>query len=419
MANKDNNETIQVLHPICCGLDVHKEKVTACLLTVDSSGQSREHTKEFSTFTDDLVNFREWVLEFECPVVAMESTSVYWHPIHNILEGFVQVVLVNARHLRHVPGRKTDMSDSRWLAGLLRHGLVNASFIPPKEIRQWRELVTLRRKIVENIADYKRRAHKLLESANIKIDCVATDLFGVSGRNLMEILIDDPSKLTEENVEKSLKGRLKKKAPEILRAVKGFFNEHHQFMLKSILVIVEHLEREVASLNRRLADLMSPHEELIDRLDEIPGIDEVAARAILAYVGPTMDNFANTAAFASWAGLCPGNNESAGKRHSGRIHVHNHPLKTLMVELSWAAVRTKNSYYQAKYYSLKARRGAKRAIVAIAHRLAKVIFHIIKYGENFQDLGPDYLVQLNVAGTLARIQKMAEKIGCKVVPMDA
>jgi len=419
MVENNNNEVIRIVHPVCCGLDVHKEKVTACLLTVDACGQVQEQTREFGAFTDELLQLREWLLEHECPVAAMESTSIYWQPVHNILEDCVKVVLVNARHLRHVPGRKTDVSDSRWLAGLLRHGLVNGSFIPAREVREWRELVTLRRKHVEEAADYKRRAHKLLESANIKIDCVATDLFGASGRHLMELLSGDPAQLTREKITEAIKGRLKAKTPDIHRAIKGFFTKHHRVMLTSILSCVDHLEREVVVINERLAKVMKPHEEVLNRLMEIPGVSQVAARSILAQVGPTMDNFPNTAALAAWAGLCPGNNESAGKRHSGRSPVHNHPFKNIMVEVAWGAVRNKDSYYREKYYRLKARRGAKRAIVAIAHRLAKAIFHIIKFGERFHDLGADYLAMLNAGRSLARVQKMAQQIGYMVVPMNA
>ncbi len=415
MVGKDDNGIVNVVHPICCGLDVHKQKISASLITTSVFGGQRVEVKEFGTFTDDLTRMRNWLVEQNCPIVAMESTGIYWRPVHNVLEGYMEVILVNARHIKNVPGRKTDICDSKWLAGLLRHGLLKGSFIPPREVREWRDLTRLRRTYVESLSDYKRRTHKLFESANIKIDSVASDLFGVTGRNLMQLLAQSPCEISPEQMESCLRGKLKGKQEELFRSIQGFFTEHHCYLLSSFLRIVAGLEKEIEALNERLRKVMQSREPLLERIMEVTGISEVSARAILAETGPTMDSFRTTAAICSWSGLCPGNNESAGKRHSGRSPVRKHHLKTIMMEVAWAAVKTKGSYYREKYYRLKARRGARRAIVAIAHRLLKAVYHIVRNGESFRDLGEGYLEQ-NQEAKLKRLGYQAHKLGYRLVP---
>lgn len=416
MVQKNDNGIVNVVHPICCGLDVHKEKISACLLMSSVFGGQDVAVEEFGTFTDDLIRMRSWLLEHDCPVVAMESTGIYWRPVHNVLEGYMEVILVNARHIKNVPGRKTDICDSKWLAGLLRHGLLKGSFIPPREVRDWRDLTRLRRTYVEDLGDYKRRTHKLFESANIKIDSVVSDLFGVTGRNLMKLLLAGPSAISLKEVEGSLKGKLKAKGEELFRSIQGFFMDHHRYVLSSVLRTIEGLEREIEAINDRLRKVMSSREPLLERLMEVSGISEVSARAILAEIGPTMDPFRSSAALCSWAGLCPGNNESAGKRHSGRSPVKKHHLKTILIEVAWAAVKVKGSYYRNKYYRLKARRGSRRAIVAIAHRLLKAIFHIIRDGVTFKDLGEQFLDQWHgTASKVKRLKQQAQALGYELV----
>jgi transposase len=286
MTKRLDTSSISVVHPICCGLDVHKEKISACLIsTVSHSGEAEIEIREFGTFTDELVELRKWLLSQDCPIVAMESTGVYWRPIHNVIEGYMEVILVNARHVKNVPGRKTDIADSKWLAELLRHGLLRGSFIPEKEIRQWRELTRARRKITESLSDYKRRVHKLFETANIKIDSVVSDLFGVTGRHLIEMLCNDTMELSLEAIEQVAQGSLRSKAQELHRSIQGFFEEHHRFLLLSIMRVITILESERAFITDRLSGLMVTERELLKRLDEVPGVNEISAQSVLLDFG--------------------------------------------------------------------------------------------------------------------------------------
>jgi transposase len=414
---QEHSQTLEVVNPICCGLDVHKETISACLLSTADNGREEIQLREFGAFTDDLMSLRDWLLEHGCPVVAMESTGIYWRPVHNVLENALRIVLVNARHYRQVPGRKTDIKDSQWLAGLLRHGLLRGSFIPSREVRDWRDLTRLRKKYVDKIGDAKRRIQKVFESANIKIDSAMSDIFGTSGRNLIGLLIESESLPTREEVRTCLRGTLCRKEDEVYRAMQGFFRDHHRFQLRFLWMDLSHLETMVAQLEEHITAQMSSHQAVLDRLDEIPGVNMVAAQAILSHVGPTLNEFVSSDQLCPWAGLSPGNHESGGKRKSGKNYVAGHFLKTLMVETAWAAVKTKGSYYKDKYYRLKARRGAKRAIVAIAHRMMKAIFHIIKHNQRYKELGEDYLAKLNERATLARISRQARTLGYELVPL--
>jgi len=410
MTRKDDTRIIEIMHPICCGLDVHKENIAACIIYQDEHGHEKQDIQVFGTFTDDLMRLRTWLIDHECPVVAMESTGIYWRPVHNVLEETVQVVLVNARDIKNVPGRKTDISDCIWLAGLLRHGLIRGSFIPPKHVREWRDLTRLRKKYVHTVGDYRKRTHKLFESANIKIDSVVSDLFGTTGRNLMNLLASGAS-LTKEDIRLCVRGKLKDKEEELYRSIQGFFSDHHRFILKRLLMTIDMLEGEIAALNARISDMMNDQKDLLNRMGEAPGIGSVSSCDILAEIGPDMSAFPTAEALISWAGLCPGNNESAGKRKSGKSPVRKHHLKTILIEVAWAAVKKKGSYFKDKYYRLKARRGAKKAIVAIAHRILLGIYHVIKHGVRFRDLGVDYLTQRNKAITLVRLRKQAQSLG--------
>lgn len=415
MTRKDDSRIIRIVHPICCGLDVHKESVSACVIFPDSNGEEQHEIKVFGTFTDDLKQLRQWLLDHECPVVAMESTGVYWRPVHNVLEQTVQVVLANARNMKNVSGRKTDIGDSRWIAGLLRHGLLKASFIPPRTVRQWRELTRLRKKYVQSVGDYRKRTHKLFESANIKIDSVVSDLFGVTGRNLMKLLIVD-RELTLTDIEACIRGKLKGKEVELFRSIQGFFMGHHRFILKTLLGTIANLEGQIEALDQQIRSLMKDQSDLLERMKKAPGISDVSACDILAEIGPTLDSFPTDTALVSWSGLCPGNNESAGKRKSGRSPVRKHHLKTIMIEVAWAAIKKKGSYFKDKYYRLKARRGAKKAIVAIAHRILLGVYHVIKDGAEFRDLGEDYLTLRNKEKKVLYLQKQALALGFNLIP---
>ncbi len=418
MTTKKDSTVLSVVHPVCCGLDVHKKKISACLLGAGDAADTIL-IKEFGTFTDEIEQLRTWLAEHECPIVAMESTGVYWRPVHNILEGEVEVILVNARHIKNVPGRKTDIEDSRWLAGLLQHGLLRGSFIPAKEIRYWRELGRSRRKNTEAIGDYKRRVHKLFESANIKIDSVVSDLFSMTGRNLISRLLSGTFTLSLTDVQECARGRLRDKAQELYRSIQGFFEEHHRFLLAGMMRILKTLEQENEEISARMKELMQAQQDLLNRLDEVPGISELSAQYVLSELGPELDTFPNAAALAAWAGLCPGNNESAGKRKSGRSPVTKHHLKSIMIEIAWAAVKKKGSYYRDKYWRLRYRLGPKKAIVAIAHRIVKALFAIIKHGERYKELGEDYLAQRGNVNKLVKIRKEAKALGYDLVAIAA
>ena len=416
MTQSEDSRIIKIVHPICCGMDVHKKSISACIIYPDENGEEKHEIKVFQTFTDSLMRLKDWLIECECPVVAMESTGIYWRPVHNVLEGTFQVVLTNARNMKNVPGRKTDIGDSRWIAGLLRHGLLKSSFIPPQEVRQWRDLTRLRKSYVQSEADYRKRTQKLFESANIKIDSVVSDLFGVTGRNLMQLLIVGKTDLTLFDIAICTRGKLKGKEVQLLRSIQGFFTDHHRFVLKSLLETISNLEQQIAELDREIFRTMHGQESLLERMKKAPGISDVAAAAILAEIGPTLSSFLSAAALASWSGLCPGNNESAGKRKSGHSPVYKHHLKTIMLEVAWAAIKKKGSYFKEKYYRLKARRGAKKAIMAIAHRILVGIYHVIKDGVEFRDLGEEYLKNKNRSQKFVQLRKQALALGYELVP---
>ena len=346
--------------------------------------------------------------------MATESTGVYWRPVHNIIEGYLEVILVNARHVKNVPGRKTDIEDSRWLAGLLRVGLVRGSFIPEKSVRQWRELGRSRKKYSQSLGDHKRRVHKVFETANIKIDSVVSDLFGVTGRNLIELLCVEDSEISIAQIEQCAKGSLKSKVKELHRSIQGFFEDHHRFLLMSLMRMISIIETEIALITERMRAMMASCDDTITRLDAVPGINEVSAQYVLGELGSTLKEFATSGSLASWSGLCPGNNESAGKRRSGKSPVRKHAFKATMVEIAWAAVKTKGTYYRDKYYRLRARLGPRKAIVAIAHRILKAIYAIIKHGEEYKELGEDYLSRKNAKSKIAILKRQAKEFGYSV-----
>lgn len=314
------------------------------------------------------------------------------------------------------------MSDSKWLAGLLRHGLVRGSFIPDEEIRQWRDWCRQRKTFVDSAGDYKRRVHKMLEMANIKIGSVLSDVFGATGRGLIHLLMSGQP-ITLSDVEACCRGRLvgknrEQKTWELYDAIRGFFGDHQREVLKPLLRILGALENEIALIEARLHQLLAPHQDLIKRMVAVPGISYVSAWAILAEVSPTLEAFGTTTAFSSWCGVSPGNNESAGKRKNAKSPVKGKMIKTVLVEVAWAAVKCKRSYYRDKYFRLRARLGStKKAIVAIAHRIAKALFHIMKHGAVFKDLGKDYLSLLHAKRKYAYLSQEAKVIGYKLVPL--
>ena len=419
MIKSNDTRTLEVVNPICCGIDVHKASLSACMLYIDDEGEERHEVREYSTFTDDLYRLLDWLLSKSCPIVVMESTGVYWQPVHNVFEGQIEVMIVNARSIKNLPGRKTDIEDSRWLARLLRFGLLKKSFIPTKNVREWRDLERLKRKYRETICDFRRRTHKFFETVNVKIDSVVSDLFGATGRALMQLLLSKGSKITLSDVKRCVHGSLKENTEELYRSVRGFFLENHRFHLEMLLETIDELEKKVVKIDNRISELMKAHKELIERLEEAPGILETTARYIISEIGTDLKSFDRAEQLVSWCGLCPGNNESAGKRKSGRNPVRRHYLRVIMVEAAWAAARKKGSYYRAKYYSLKARLGPKKAIVAVANRMLKGIFHVIKNGVRFEDTGEDYLKHINEKAKINRLAKLAHSYGFALTPISA
>lgn len=366
------------------GIDVHKDSVTVCVMTTE--GREVVKTRErFTTFHDDLVAMREWLLEMGVTHVAMEATGEYWKPVYEVLEGAVELVVANAQHVKNVPGRKTDPKDADWLARLLRHGLLQPSFVPPPPIRDLRDLTRLRRKTIEMGTRVQNRAHKVLEASGIKLGSVVTDVFGVTGRAILEQLANN--KTDSVVLAELAKGSLKKKKPEIIRALQGSFTAHDAALLKHQLIVYEQLQQRRIAIESQLAQAVTPHEELISRLDEIPGINRDAAIEILGELGTDMAPWADHRRLAAWAGLCPGNHESAGKRRKVGVRKGNPFLKSTLVPVATAAVKTKGTFYQAKFFRLSKRRGYKRAIVAIAHAILIAIYHMIKENKPYCELG--------------------------------
>jgi transposase len=395
-----------------CGLDVHQATVVACLLMVGKDGKVQKQIRTFGTATRELLSLRTWLLSEGCSHVAMESTGVYWKPVYAILEGPFQIVVANAQHVKKVPGRKTDVKDAEWIADLLCHGLLRSSFVPPKPIRELRDLTRYRRKLVEAQAGERNRLLKLLESANIKLASVATDVFGCSGRLMLRALIE--AKTTPQEMAELAKRKLRSKIPQLELALEGRVEEHHRFLLKLQLDRLERVESDIAFLEQRLQEKLKPYAEQLVRLDEIPGVDWTLAAVIIAELGVDMSVFPSVSQLASWAGVCPGNNESAGKRKSSRVPKGNVYLKTALVEAANAAARTKGSYLRDKFYRLKARRGYKRAAVAIAHKILVSIYHMLSQNVCYSDLGDLYLDNLNKHHLTRNLVHRLERLGYSV-----
>jgi transposase len=395
-----------------CGLDVHQATVVACLLMVRKDGKVQKQIRTFGSTTRELVCLREWLLSEGCTHLAMESTGVYWKPVYAILEGALEIVVANAQHVKKVPGRKTDVKDAEWLADLLCHGLLRSSFVPPKPIRELRDLTRYRRKLVESQAAERNRLLKLLETANIKLSSVATDVFGVSGRLMLRALIE--GKATPQEMAELAKRRLRNKIPELELALEGRVEEHHRFLLKLQLERLESVEKDLETLEQRIQEKLKPYAAQLALLKEIPGVDWTLAAVIIAELGVDMSVFANVSQLTSWVGVCPGNNESAGKRKSSRIPKGNVYLKTALVEAANSAAKAKGTYLRDKFYRLKARRGYKRAAVAIAHKILVAIYHMLSQQVSYNDLGDLYLDKLNKHHLTRNLVHRLERLGYQV-----
>ena len=383
------------LYARVCGMDVHKNSVVACVRILNAKDGTVQSTlRRFGTMTADLLELRQWLREQQVTHAAMESTGVYWQPVFNLLEGHLEVWVVNAQHIKKVPGRKTDMKDAEWIAQLMQCGLLKPSFVPEREQRELRDLTRQQSKLVQQRNAVDKRIQKVLETANIKLGSVASDVLGVSGRRMIEALIageKDTSVLADLAQKK-----LREKIPQLQRALEGEVSEHHRFLLRQLLDQYDFLEKEIARVSERVgAVASSSFRAAVEQLDAIAGVGERGARALLAETGTDMSRFPSHKHFASWAGRCPGNRESAGKRKSGKTPAANRHLDAVLTEMAHAAVRKKDSYFKSQYHRLAGRRGKKRAIGAVKHSLLVTIYFMLRDHKPYKDLGADYFDKLN------------------------
>lgn len=403
---------MEVIIPNCAGLDVHKETVEVAARWIDAVGKSYLEVRKYGTFTDQLQEMSDWLKGLGVTHLAMESTGVYWLPIYNILEGGFEILLVNARHVKNVPGRKTDVKDCQWLAQLLQHGLLRGSFIPPREQRELRELTRHRTQLVAEKSRVANRIQKTLEDANIKLSSVATDVLGKSGREMLAALVageSDVSRLSE-----MARGRLVNKKDDLKGALKGKVSEHHRFMLRLLLDQLAEVEGLIARLEARIEEKTRPFEAVVEVLDEVPGINRHVAHVLLAEIGTDLSHFPDAAHLCSWAAMCPGNNESAGKRKSGRTNKGNRWLKGALIQAAHSAGRTKKSYFSAQFKRIARKRGVKRAAVAVGHSLLVVYYHLLTTGECYQDLGSDFFDRQNPEQLARYYLKRLNSLGVKV-----
>lgn len=396
----------------CCGLDVHKKTVVACRLVGPPGKRPRRQVKTFGTTTSELESMRDWLHDAGCTHVGMESTGIYWVPVYAVLEEHFELVVGNATHIKNVPGRKTDVKDAEWIADLLRHGLIKKSFVPPKWQRRLRDLVRYRRKLVESETAERNRLLRLLETCNIKLASVASDVFGVSGRAMLNALIKGEA--TPFEMAKLARGALRKKEDQLTLALRGKLEEHHRFMLRTQLDRVERIAQDIETIDERIDDELVPHEAEMTLLRGIPGVDRVGAMTIIAELGTDMSVFPSSGHAAAWTGVCPGNNESAGKRRGHAKRHGNVHLTSALVQAAMAASRKKGTYLKERFWRLSARRGKKRAAMAVAHSILIAAYHMLDSGETYRDLGPGYLDERRKAIAERQLVRRLEALGHEV-----
>jgi transposase len=381
---------MQVIYPRCCGLDVHQRTVVACVLITEPDGQVQRRVRTFATMTAELLALGDWLRALQVTHVAIESTGVYWRPVFNVLEADDrEIVLVNAQHLRRVPGRKTDVADAEWLADLLRHGLVRPSFIPPKPIRDLREVTRYRATLIQQRTQEINHLHKVLETGNIKLAVVATDVLGTSGRDMLAALVagqDDPAVLAE-----LARGRLRAKLAALRQALDGRLQPHQRVLIGRILAHVDFINESVLEVQAEIDRQLASYQEAIELLDTIPGVGPTAAATIVAEIGVDMGRFPTAKHLASWAGVCPGNKQSGGKRLSGKATKGNRWLRAMLGEVAWVISRTKDNYLAAQYHRLARRRGKPKAAMAVAHSVLVIAYHLLRTKQPYRDLGADYV----------------------------
>lgn len=403
---------MQILYPRCCGLDVHKASLTACIL-INESNQNERHLRRFGTMTRDIAELANWLTRHGVRKLVMESTGVYWRPIWNLLEEHFDLMLVNAQHIKAVPGRKTDIKDCEWIAELLQHGLLRGSLVPPKPVRELRDLNRNRTILVQQRATVSNRIEKVLEDANIKLASVASHVLGQSGRTMLQAMIDgisEPAKLAD-----MARAKLRKKIPELRLAFEGRFEERHRFQVEELLDQLHFLDATVGEFEQKIEERSRPFQDKIDLLMTIPGVDRITASSMIAEIGGNINQFPTAQHLASWAGICPGNQESAGKQYSGKTRKGSRWLRRVLCQAAWAASHTKNTYLAVPFRRLAARRGKQRAIVAVAHSILVSVFYILKRNEPYREAGGNYFEQLNPTALRRYLVKRLERLGHKVI----
>jgi transposase len=404
---------MQVVYERCCGLDIHKKTVVACVMITHPDGTVQRRVRTFATMTADLLALSDWLRGWGVTHVAMESTGVYWQPVFNILEDETRtLLLVNAQHIKTVPGRKTDVRDSEWLAELLRHGLLRASFIPPSPIRELRELTRYRKTLVQARTAEANRLQKVLEAANLKLAAVASDVLGASGRDMLAALLDgerDPEVLAE-----LARGKLRAKLPELRRALVGRVKPHHLVLIERILAHIDFLEQSIAQVQEQIARSLAPFEDDVVLLDGITGVGRTAAAAMVAEIGVDMSRFPSSDHLTSWAGVCPGNKQSGGKHLSGKTTKGNPWLRAVLAEVAQAIARSPGTYLHAQYQRLARRRGKPKALMAVAHSVLVIAYHILTDKRPYTDLGADYFDQLDTARIQRHHVQRLEQLGFTV-----
>ena len=402
---------MQVLHACCCGLDVHKRFVVACLITHAEDGKQHKELRRFDTVTPELLRLVDWLQSAGCTHVALESTGVYWKPIFNVMEGLFELVLVNAQHMKAVPGRKTDTKDAEWIADLLQHGLLKASFIPPQPQRDLRDLTRYRTSLKQERTRHVNRIHKLPEETNIKLSSVFADLMCKTGRAILAALAEGEER-PEVLADLALQ-RAPHKRKALVPALQGCMRAHHRFLLRELLGMVDSLERAISRLDHEIEERLRPLEETMQRLDAITGVSQRVLETLFAEIGWELESFPDAAHLASWVGICPGQHESGGKRMSGRARKGNRYAKTMLVQAAQAAGKTK-TYLGAQYRRLSKGRGMKRAAVAVGHSILVIYYHMLTTSQPYQEKGEDYFVHLDHDQRQRRLVKQLERLGYDV-----
>lgn len=403
---------METIYERCCGLDIHKKTVGACLIVPGPQGRSAKEIRTFGTMTEDLLQLSDWLTANRVTHVAMESTGVYWKPIWNLLEGNFELLLANAQHIKAVPGRKTDVKDCEWIADLLHHGLLKASFVPDLPQRELRELTRYRTSLVRERTSEVNRLQKTLEGANIKLSSVATNIMGKSGRQILEEMLRGSS--DAKTLAQLAKGRLREKIGELERSLEGCFGAHQRFLVARQLAHIDFLDESIEQVSVQVRERMRPFDEALSRLETVPGLGRRTAEVLVAEIGVEMARFPTPAHLASWAGMCPGNNESAGKRKTARTRKGSPWLRSALVEAAHAAGRTKETYLSAQYHRLAARRGKKKAAVAVGHTILVIVYHMLQRGTTYADLGPIYFDQHDRQAVERRLVNRLHRLGYEV-----